>query len=49
MEIVAGGNACCKLPVFIAVKMELTWQSTPVGKVNADLLFLPMIVLSAKW
>ncbi len=45
MEIVAGENACYKLLAFIALKMELAWQSTPVGKVNANLPFFHEMAL----
>jgi len=45
MEIVAGENACYKLLAFIAFKMELAWQSTPVGKVNANLPFFQEMAL----
>ena len=39
MEIVAGENACYRLPAFISLKMELHWRSTPVGKVRRNLPF----------
>jgi len=45
MEIVAGENACYKLLWFIALKMELAWQSAPVGKVNANLPFFHEMAL----
>jgi putative transposase len=37
MEIVAGENACYRLLAFISLKMELTWRSTPIGKVRPNL------------
>ena len=37
MEIVAGENACYRLLAFIALKMELSWRSTPTGKVRPNL------------
>lgn len=39
MEIVAGENACYRLMAFIALKMEVHWRSTPVGKVRQNLPF----------
>jgi len=39
MEIVAGETACYRLLAFIALKMELHWRSTPVGKVHKHLPF----------
>jgi len=39
MEIVAGENACYTLPAFICLKMELHWQSNPIGKVRKNLPF----------
>jgi transposase-like protein len=39
MEIVAGENACYRLMAFIALKMEVHWRSTPVGKVRKNLPF----------
>ena len=39
MEIVAGENACYRLMAFIALKMEVHWRSTPVGKVKKNLPF----------
>jgi len=33
MEIVAGEASCYRLLAFVAVKMELAWRTTPVGKV----------------
>ena len=39
MEIVAGEYACYRLLTFIALKMELTWKTTPVGKVRPNLPF----------
>ncbi len=37
MEIVAGENSCYRLLAFIALKMELAWRKTPVGKVTQRL------------
>ena len=37
MEIVAGENACYRLLAFISLKMELSWRSTPTGKVRPNL------------
>jgi putative transposase len=37
MEIVAGEDACYRLPAFIALKMELSWRTTRVGKVRPHL------------
>ncbi len=37
MEIVAGEDACYRLLAFIALKMELSWRSTKVGKVRQHL------------
>jgi hypothetical protein len=34
MEIVAGEHACCRLLAFISLKMELSWRTTKVGKVQ---------------
>lgn len=39
MEIVAGEHACYRLLTFIALKMEVTWRTTPVGKVRPNLPF----------
>jgi putative transposase len=39
MEIVAGENACYTLLAFICLKMELHWQSNPIGKVRKNLPF----------
>ena len=39
MEIVAGENACYTLLAFICLKMELHWQSNPIGKVRKSLPF----------
>jgi len=39
MEIVAGENACYTLLAFICLKMELHWQSNPIGKVRMNLPF----------
>ena len=43
MEIVAGENACYRLMAFIALKMEVHWRSTPVGKVRQNLPFFNKI------
>ena len=43
MEIVAGENACYRLMAFIALKMEVHWRSTPVGKVKQNLPFFNML------
>lgn len=43
MEIVAGENACYRLMAFIALKMEVHWRSTPVGKVKMNLPFFNKI------
>jgi len=37
MEIVAGEASCYRLLAFVAVKMELAWRTTPVGKVRRTL------------
>ncbi|ETX03602.1 MAG: transposase (plasmid) [Candidatus Entotheonella factor] len=37
MEIVAGEQACYTLLAFISLKMELSWRSSPVGKVRKNL------------
>jgi putative transposase len=37
MEIVAGERSCYTLLAFIALKMELHWRSTPLGKVQKNL------------
>jgi len=37
MEIVAGEHACYRLLAFIALKMELSWRNTKVGKVRPNL------------
>lgn len=37
MEIVAGENSCYRLLAFISLKMELSWRSTPIGKVRPNL------------
>jgi putative transposase len=37
MEIVAGEHACYRLLAFIALKMELSWRTTKVGKVRPNL------------
>lgn len=39
MEIVAGERACYTLLTFICLKMELHWQSNPIGKVRKNLPF----------
>ena len=39
MEIVAGEKSCYNLLAFVALKMELHWKSTPIGKANANLPF----------
>lgn len=39
MEILAGEESCYTLLAFICLKMELHWQSTPLGKVNRNLPF----------
>ena len=40
MEIVAGEQACYTLLAFISLKMELSWRSSPVGKVRKNLPLL---------
>ena len=40
MEIVAGEQACYTLLAFISLKMELSWRSSPVGKVHKNLPLL---------
>lgn len=40
MEIVAGEQACYTLLAFISLKMELSWRSSPVGKVRKNLSLL---------
>ncbi len=37
MEIVASEQACYTLLAFISLKMELSWRSSPVGKVRKNL------------
>ncbi|MFQ5780115.1 MAG: IS256 family transposase [Nitrospiria bacterium] len=37
MEIVAGEASCYRLLAFIAIKMELAWRKTPVGKAPRSL------------
>jgi len=37
MEIVAGERSCYTLLAFIALKMELHWRSSPLGKVRKNL------------
>lgn len=37
MEIVAGERSCYTLLAFIALKMELHWRSSPIGKVRKNL------------
>ncbi len=44
MEIVAGEKSCYNLLSFVALKMELHWRSTPIGKVNANLPFYKEIL-----
>ena len=39
MEIVAGEIACYRILAYIALKMELHWRSSPVGKVRKNLPF----------
>jgi len=39
MEIVAGENACYRLLAFISLKMEISWRTTPIGKVLPNLPF----------
>jgi putative transposase len=39
MEILAGENACYTLLSFVCLKMELHWQSNPIGKVRNNLPF----------
>lgn len=39
MEIVAGENACYRLLAFIALKMELSWRSSRIGKLKPALPF----------
>ncbi len=39
MEILAGEEACYRMPAFISLKMELHWRSNPVGKVRKNLPF----------
>jgi len=43
MEIVPGEEACYRLLAFISLKMELHWQSNPVGKVRENLPFFKQI------
>ncbi len=43
MEIVAGENSCYRLLVFISLRMELAWRTTPIGKMNANLPFYKQI------
>ena len=43
MEIVPGEEACYRLLAFISLKMELHWQSTPIGKVRENLPFFKQI------
>lgn len=43
MEILAGEAACYRLLAFISLKMELHWQSNPVGKVRENLPFFQKI------
>jgi putative transposase len=45
VEIVAGESACYKLLAFISLKMGLAWQSTPGGKMNANLPFFKQMAL----
>jgi putative transposase len=45
MEIVAGEHACYRLLAFIALKMELSWRTTKVGKVRPN---LPLYKLTQK-
>jgi putative transposase len=40
MEIVAGEQACYTLLAFISLKMELSWRSSPVGKVRKNVPLL---------
>jgi len=35
----AGEKACYRILAFIAIKMELSWRSNPVGKVLKNLPF----------
>jgi putative transposase len=44
MEIVAGENACYMLLAFISLKMELTWRTTPIGKVRKNLPFFKGLI-----
>ena len=44
MEIVAGEKSCYHLLAFVALKMELHWKSSPIGKVNANLPFYKEIL-----
>jgi len=44
MEIIAGENACYTLLAFISIKMEMYWQSNPVGKVRYNLPSLRNII-----
>lgn len=44
MEILAGETACYRLLAFISLKMEVHWQSNPVGKVRKNLPFFQKIV-----
>lgn len=37
MEIVAGEASCYRLLAFIALKMEMAWRKTPVGKTRRSL------------
>lgn len=37
MEIVAGEASCYRLLAFVALKMELAWKKTPLGKVRRSL------------
>jgi putative transposase len=39
MEIVAGEASCYRLLAFIALRMELSWRSNPIGKVRPNLPF----------
>ena len=43
MEIVPGEEACYGLLAFISLKMELHWQSIPIGKVRKKLTFFQQI------
>jgi putative transposase len=40
MEILAGETACYRILAYVSLKMELTWKSTPLGKVPNNLPFL---------